>query len=82
MHAVQAPNERRLAAAGGPDQRGGVIGRHFEIDIVESLAFSVPGVQLLYLNSNAHKLSRSPESAAAHDVTNRGDSSDDENYKN
>ena len=54
MHAIQAPDKCRLAAARRTDQRRSVIRRHVQIDVVQRLAFAVPGIQFLDLDSNAH----------------------------
>ena len=42
MHPVQDPQERRLAAARGPDQRGDLAGGHGQRDPVEHLALPEP----------------------------------------
>ena len=59
MHAVQAADERGLAAARRTDQRGGVVGLHGDVDVEQCLGVAVKGIQMLDLDSNAHKLCRS-----------------------
>src|SRR4029077_2713023 len=54
VHTIQATDERRLATAGRADQRRGVVGLDFEVDVVECLAFSVPGIQVFDLDSDTH----------------------------
>src|SRR5579864_436412 len=59
VHSIDAANKGRLAASRRTNQRGGMIRRHFQIDVVQGLTFAVPGIQALDLDSNAHKLCRS-----------------------
>src|SRR5215469_10883024 len=54
MHAIQTANECRFAATRRTNQRRGVIGGHTDIDVVQSLAFAIPRIQFLDLNSYAH----------------------------
>ena len=72
----------RFPAAGRTNQRRRVIRDHVQIDVVQRLAFAVPGIQVLDLDSNAHRLCRSKRTAA-HDVADRGYCSDnqDNQYK-
>ena len=71
MHPIDATNERRLAASGGSNERGGMIGSNFQIDVVKSLGLGVPGTQFVDLNSDTH-LCRSKR-AAPHRVTHGRD---------
>ena len=72
MHAIDAADKGGLAASRGTNESGSVVGRHFQIDVVQRLAFAVPGIQTLDLDSNAHKLCRS-ERAATDRVSHRRD---------
>ena len=56
MHPVEAANERGLAAAGRTDYGRHCIGSHFYVDFLENLRLSEPGVQILYFNSNTHRM--------------------------
>ena len=60
MHAVQAADERGLAAARGTDHRRGVVRRHRHVDVVQSLGLAEPGIELVDLDSNTHSLSLLP----------------------
>src|ERR1700751_1871273 len=78
MHAVQAADEGGLAAARRPDQRGRVIGLNLEIDVMERLALAIPGIDVFDLDSDSHRLSDSPQGAAAHDIAHSAHGADDE----
>ena len=54
VHAIQAADERRLAAARRPNQRGGMIRLNLEVDVMQCLALAVPGIEILDLDSDAH----------------------------
>src|SRR5581483_3109808 len=55
MHTVQAAHESGFVASGRSDDRGGVICRHRDGDVVKRLGFAEPGVQLFHVNANAHR---------------------------
>jgi hypothetical protein len=65
MHSVEAADERRFAATGGPDDGSGVIGHNRHVDVVESLCLAKPGVQLIDLNADSHSSVRSLEGTLA-----------------
>ena len=60
VHAVEAAHEGGLAAAGGTNHGGGVIGGHRHVDVLQSLGLAEPGVQLVDLDANAHNFSSLP----------------------
>ena len=47
VHAVDASHERRLATARGPDDRGHLVGREFEVDALDLFGRAVERAQLL-----------------------------------
>src|SRR6266571_5175471 len=73
VHAIEAADEGRLAAARRPNHRGDRLRLDREIDIKERLLPSIPGIQMLYSESHAvfppfslaHR--RSAPSARPHD---------------
>src|SRR5258705_4930764 len=56
VHAIDAADKGRLAATGWADQGRSMIGGDLQVYVVQSLAFAVPGIQMLDVNSNAHRL--------------------------
>ena len=46
VHAVEAAHEGALAAAGGADQRRGVVGRNIQIDVLQRVIGAVPRIQV------------------------------------
>src|SRR6202011_3957264 len=81
VHGINAVDECRLAASRGTNQSGGVIGSHFQIDVVQCLTFAVPGIQALDLDSTAHRLCGSKRTTPDRDA-NRRDRRDDKNDEN
>jgi hypothetical protein len=63
MHAVQATDEGRLAASGRADQSSRMVREHVQIDVEQRLGFAVEGIQVLDVNSDAHKSLRSCQRA-------------------
>jgi hypothetical protein len=49
VHAVEAAQEGALAAAGSADQRGDLVFRHDQIDILQGLVVAVVKTQFLHL---------------------------------
>jgi hypothetical protein len=78
VHTIETADESRLTATRRTNQRRGVIRCHIEVDVIQSLAFAVPGIQIVDLDSNARKLCRS-ESTTAHDVAHSCNRRHDEN---
>src|SRR5581483_9797461 len=50
MHAVEAANERRFAATGGPDDGGHQVGFDAHGDVADGAEGAVPGVEVLDLD--------------------------------
>src|SRR5258708_13490050 len=59
VHAVQAADEGRLAAAGGSNERGSGVGRYRYFNVVECLSLALPIIHILTFDSAAHRLSLS-----------------------
>ena len=79
MHPVQAADEGGLAAAGGTDERGCMVGLHLEANVMQRLRGPVPGVQVFNLDSDAHDLSDASQGIAPDGDTHGGDRSHDQN---
>ncbi len=77
VHAIQAADKCRLSTPRGTNQGGGVVRHYLQIDVVQRLAFAVPGIQVLDLDSNTHRLCRS-ESTTPHSVAHGRDGGDNE----
>src|SRR5208282_5365305 len=74
MHAIQTTHESGLAAAGGADNGGCVVGWRLHGDVVEGLGFAEPGIQLFDFDPDSHGSACSLEHSAAGndaDRTNR-----------
>uniref|UniRef100_E6PZA5 Uncharacterized protein n=1 Tax=mine drainage metagenome TaxID=410659 RepID=E6PZA5_9ZZZZ len=54
VHAIDAAHESAFATARGADQRGGVIGGNVELDVLEGMCSSIPGVQTPDFNTDTH----------------------------
>ncbi len=54
VHAVEAAHEGGFAAAGGADERGGVVGGDVQVDVLQGVRCAVPRVQILNLNADSH----------------------------
>ncbi len=47
VHAIEAADEGGLTAAGGADERGGVVRGDVQIDVLQGVRRTVPRVQIL-----------------------------------
>src|SRR5437773_1001358 len=54
VHAIQGAQERRLAAARGPDERRHLLGLHGDADVRQRLERSEPGVEALDVDALGH----------------------------
>ena len=54
VHAVEGLEEGGLAAAGGPDEGGDLVGGDVHIHAVEGVVCAVPQIQILYFNDGRH----------------------------
>ena len=54
MHAIQAPHKRGFSAARRPDQRRRLVCRDLQMNILQCVIRTVPGIQPDHFDANSH----------------------------
>ena len=83
MHAIEAADERRLAASGRTDERGGLLGGDVQVDVQQGMVGAIPCIEILHLNSDAHLIRPFQDAARGHIAhqRNRYDDERDEDQR-